>query len=300
MLLIYVLTKQKKLLTSVVAKSKIDLAYLDAINFTKSHYENFPVLSFLVPKKLQKHVAVIYKFARQADDMADEGEHASDKRLDLLHNYERAFNNSLDGNFKNPFWEAFANTLKTQKLTSTNFSSLLVAFKQDVTQTRYSTHSEVLNYCKHSANPVGRIILELHNVRSEEAMTYSDKICTALQLTNFLQDIAVDIDKGRIYIPLDVIKKYGVSETTFYSKRINSNFIKLMEAEVELVSNYFTEGKNLFPLLPLRLRQQIKWTVNGGNGILGKIKNLDYDVLSSRPKFSKSDLIKLLFNIQIR
>ncbi len=281
-------------------QSEIESAYLDAINFTKSHYENFPVLSFLVPKKLQKHVAVVYKFARQADDLADEGIYSPDERLKLLNNYENALSNSLNGSYKNLFWMALANTIEIQKLTPSNFSNLIIAFKQDVTQKRYSTHSEVLNYCKHSADPVGRIILELHGVHSEEAKTYSDKICTALQLTNFLQDISVDINKGRIYIPLADIKKYGVNENIFHLKRINSNFRELMKAEVELVNNYFDEGKNLFPLLPLRLRQQIKWTVNGGEGILNKIKNLDYDVLSSRPKISKLDLIKLLFNIQVR
>jgi len=280
--------------------STIESAYTDAISFTKSHYENFPVLSFLVPKELRKHVAIVYQFARQADDIADEGNSTDKERIDELNNYENSLRNSLNGEFEKPFWMALANTIKTKELAVDNFPNLLIAFRQDITKTRYSTFDELLDYCKNSANPVGRIILELHGIKSHEAKKYSDKICTALQLTNFLQDVAIDFKKGRIYLPIADMKEYSVNENSFHVKENSSNLQQLLTVEVNRVSKYFDEGKNLLPLLSFRLRQQIKWTVNGGEGILRKIKNLNYDVLNSRPKFSKVDLVKLLFSIKIK
>lgn len=279
---------------------EIESAYLDAINYTKSHYENFPVLSFLVPRKLYKHVAIIYKFARQADDIADEGEFTADERISYLSDYEKNFYKSINGEYKDSFWMALAQTIKTQNLTPNNFTNLLTAFRQDITTTRYSTFDDLLNYCANSANPVGRIILELHDIRSEDANAYSDKICSALQLTNFLQDVTIDFDKGRIYLPTNELDEYMINENVFHLKKINSNLQQLMKVQVERVAKHFDEGKNVLPLLPFRLKQQIKWTINGGEGILKKIANLDYNVLNYRPKFSKLDLIKLLFNIQVR
>jgi squalene synthase HpnC len=284
----------------VIENKEIESAYADAINFTKSHYENFPVLSFLVPRKLYKHVAIIYKFARQADDIADEGEISADARIKLLSDFEMNFHKSINEEFTNSFWMALAHTIKTKNLTPNNFSNLLIAFRQDITITRYATFNDLLNYCANSANPVGRIILELHNIRSEEANEYSDKICTALQLTNFLQDVTNDFDKGRIYLPTNELAEYLIDENIFHLKKINSNFQQLIKVQVERVATYFDEGKNLLPLLPFRLKQQIKWTINGGEEILNKIVNLNYNVLNYRPKFSKLDLIKLLFNMNVR
>ncbi|MBU0475138.1 MAG: squalene synthase HpnC [Bacteroidetes bacterium] len=272
----------------------MDSAYNNAIKFTKLHYENFPVLSFLVPKKLQKHVAIIYQFAREADDIADEGNKSVTQRIELLNSYETAFKNSLNGIFEKSFWMALSNTIETQNLTSIYFSNLLIAFRQDITQTRYSTFEDLLHYCTHSANPVGRIILELNKITNNEAFYFSDKICTALQITNFLQDVSIDFNKGRIYLPIAEMKKFGVTENIFLLKKINSNFQNLMEAQVQQVFEYFNEGKKLLPFLPFRLKHQIKWTINGGEEILKKIVKLDYNVLTLRPKFSKLDLLKLL------
>jgi len=287
--------KQKKLLTNVSKNSELGLAYFEAIKFAKSHYENFPVLSLFVPKKLKKHVAIVYQFARQADDIADEGSFSATERIENLSKYEQNFTNSLNDNFSNPFWMALSNTIKTKNLSSNNFSKLLTAFRQDITKTRYENMEELLNYCNYSANPVGRIILELHSINDQSALQYSDKICTALQITNFLQDVSVDFDKQRIYLPLEELTKFNVSENIFHLKEINSNFKQMMKAQIENMHNYFKDGKNLLPFLPFGLKQQIKWTINGGEGILNKITELNYDVLNTRPKFSKMDLIKLLF-----
>ena len=276
------------------SKNEIDIAYNDAIEFTKNHYENFPVISFLIPKHLQKHIAIVYQFARQADDIADEGDATLDERLTQLWNYEIALSSLSNNIEKNTFWNALHNTIVEKELESKNFSNLLSAFIQDLTKKRYSNYNELLNYCSNSANPVGRIILELNGIKDSIAMQYSDKICTALQITNFLQDISVDYEKGRIYLPTDEMEGFEVPENIIQLKESNSNFKSLVKFQVERVQSLFDEGKNLLPYLPFALRQQIRWTINGGNGILKKIIELEYDVLNSRPKFTKIDLLKLL------
>jgi len=276
--------------------NEIESAYEDAIIFTENHYENFPVLSFLVPKNLRKHVAIVYQFARKADDIADEGILPNEERLAQLNEFEFQLHKTEHEKDRGQFWNALHNTISEMNLEISNFSNLLLAFKQDITKQRYLNFDELLNYCINSANPVGRIILELNSINSETAKLYSDNICTALQLTNFFQDVGVDYSKGRIYLPLDELEEFGVHENLFLLKENNSNFIKLMKYQVERVQLLFDEGEKLLPFLPFRLRQQIKWTINGGRGILKKIIELEYDVINSRPKFSKIDLIKLLFN----
>lgn len=279
---------------------EIESAYIKAIEFTKNHYENFPVLSFLVKKNLRKHVAIVYQFARTADDIADEGDVTNEVRLTQLKEYEMCLLQSGRGITKNNFWNALQNSIKEKNLEILNFSNLLIAFRQDIYKQRYSTFSELLNYCNNSANPVGRIILELNEIYNEDAKLLSDKICTALQLTNFLQDVGVDYSHERIYLPLDELRKFGIEENIFQIRENNSNFKKLTQFQVERVQALFNEGRKLLPMLPFRLRQQIKWTINGGEGILRKIEHLNYDVLNLRPKFSKIDLVKLLFSIQVK
>lgn len=280
-------------------ESEIELAYSNAIRFTKSHYENFPVLSVFVPKALQKHVAVVYQFARQADDLADEGKFTEAERIENLFEYENDFVKSLSGVFKNQFWMALANTIIAFNLTQSNFKNLLIAFRQDVTKSDYQNLDELLNYCKYSANPVGRIILELHRINNTRALEYSDSICTGLQLTNFLQDVAVDYEKGRVYLPQEDIKKHKVDLKLIKSKKMDANFQELIKSEIEIVKSYFNNGKKLLQFLPFGLRQQIRWTIGGGIGILSKIENINYDVINKRPVFSKLDFIKLLLNMKI-
>jgi squalene synthase HpnC len=273
--------------------NKLNAGYKEAISFTKNHYENFPVLSFFIPKKLRKHIAVVYMYARQADDIADEDNLSVEERINLLENYEADFTKALAAEFETEFWMALANTVVEFQLTPENFFNLLIAFKQDLTVKRYKNFDALLSYCSYSANPVGRIILELYNVSNEEAKNYSDKICTALQITNFLQDVAVDILKDRIYIPLDEMEKFDVEENRFLLKQINGNFKNLMKMQIDRTIKLFEEGEKLLSMLPYRLRKQINWTINGGKGILKKIEANDYDVFNNRPKFSKLDLLKL-------
>ncbi|MBU2492575.1 MAG: squalene synthase HpnC [Bacteroidetes bacterium] len=274
--------------------NEIETAYKNASIYAANHYENFPVVSIFIPKRLRKHIAVIYQFARMADDIADEGNNTASERIKKLNSFEIDFAESLKNNFKNDFWAALKNTIDEKNLTPKYFYDLLKAFKQDVDIKKYASYNDVLNYCRYSANPVGRLILELFEIRDEKLNKYSDNICTALQLTNFYQDISIDIKKGRIYIPLDEMKKFDVDENVFVQKDNNVNFKELLRYQVERTRVLFTEGKKLIQFLPLRLRFEISWTVLGGEKILEKIENLDFNVLNYRPKLKKTDYIILM------
>jgi squalene synthase HpnC len=272
----------------------IESAYSEALKFAKDHYENFPVVSFLIPKNLRKHVAIIYWFARTADDLADEGLDSPVVRLKKLDAFENTLTELLNGNFSNPLELALYNTIETKNLLPDHFYNLLNAFKQDVTKKRFMDFTELLEYCKNSANPVGRLILELNNIRNNEAFTYSDKICTSLQLTNFWQDAAIDYEKGRIYFPMDEMKKFGVVENMFELKENNLNLKELLKHNIEKTRKFFDEGKKLLDFLNGRLRFEIKWTILGGEEILRKIELKDYNILQDRPVLSKKDFLLLL------
>jgi len=267
--------------------------YKSALDFTKSHYENFPVASFLIPKNLRKHVAVIYWFARTADDLADEGNISQKERLKRLNEFEVNFNKSAKGKYKSGYEKALHQTIKERNLNPDHFRNLLKAFKQDVTKMRYENYGEVLDYCKNSANPVGRLILELHDIRNEEVNGYSDKICTALQITNFLQDVNRDFEKGRIYLPQDELVRAGINNLMFEVKEINLNFKRLIEYNVDRTQLLFDEGRNLLKFLKGRLLYEIKWTILGGEAILKKIRKNDYNVFL-RPYLTKIDFTRLL------
>jgi len=201
---------------------------------------------------------------------------------------------SLNGKYNSEFWFAFHNTIKIYSLTPQYFFDLIDAFKQDVVKNRFETFDELINYCSHSANPVGRIILEFFNIRDEESVHYSDNICTALQLANFYQDVSIDIQKNRIYIPLEEIAQFGVFVNQFDLKENNANFKKLVEFQVDRTRKYFKDGSQLLKRLPQKLKRQIYMTILGGEKILDKIERMNYNVLNGRPKISKVDYIVIL------
>jgi len=221
-------------------------------------------------------------------------------KVENLELYATNLSNSLQGNFQNEFWEALYNTIHEYNLTPKHFFDLLSAFKQDISQTRYNSFDEVLNYCERSANPVGRIILELFSIRDVESMQYSDAICTALQLTNFYQDVSLDIKKDRIYIPIDEIERFGVKLNQFELKQNNTNFEQLLKYQIDRAKNYFSIGRNLFPKLPGKLQKQIKATVQGGEKILEKIEKINFNVLIHRTKLSKIDYMNILLKALIK
>jgi phytoene/squalene synthetase len=242
-------------------------AYTQALTFAKSHYENFPVVSLLIPKKLRKHIAIVYWFARTADDIADEGNISEEIRLKRLNEFESNFRKSLEGDSSNSYEIALSNTITEKNLTPKYFTDLLSAFRQDVTKSRYANFDEVLQYCNRSANPVGRIILELLDIRNE---------------------------KGRIYLAKDEMQNFSVTEFLFEQKENNHNLKQLVKYNVERINGFFDEGKKLLTFLNGKLKTEIKWTIAGGEEILEQIKKNDYDVLIHRPNLSKIKMAGLL------
>lgn len=275
------------------SNKEISSAYKCAIEFAKNHYENFPVVSWLIPKELRKHVAIIYWFARTSDDYADEGSLTEEQRLVHLNEFEKSLTDLLNGNFKSPIEEALNFTIKEKNLTPQLFYDMLAAFKQDVVKKRYANFDEVLDYCKYSANPVGRLILELFDLRDNEAFIYSDKICTALQLTNFYQDVELDYQKGRIYFPKVEMKQFNVDEKVFADKENNANLKQLLKHNIERTQKMFDDGKRLLNYLNARLKFEIKWTILGGEAILKKIEANDFKVFNTRSKLTNTDFVAL-------
>jgi squalene synthase HpnC len=276
------------------------MGYSQAIKLAKSHYENFPVVSFLIPGNLKKDVAIIYWFARTADDFADEGNFSQSERFNKLRAFEDSLSVLLRSQPENNLEAALKQTIVTRKLNSENFFNLLKAFKQDVVKNRYKNFSEVLAYCSNSANPVGRILLELFDIRDERVFYYSDKICTALQITNFIQDTQIDCQKGRIYYPLDEMERFEVDEKVFEMNRINLNLKKLIEFSVNRVQDYFNEGKSLLEFLSGRFKYEIAWTIKGGEEILNKIRGADFDIFTKRASLTKIDYLKLFIKSSIQ
>jgi len=264
-------------------------AYLKAEEFAKSHYENFPVVSLFIKKEMRKHVAIIYWFARTADDIADEDNFTVEERLLKINNFNERLTHIVAGDYTDEYEHALYLTINERKLTPVYFSNLLKAFKQDIFQQKWNTFKDILDYCTNSANPVGRLILELYNVRDDKAFYYSDKICTALQLTNFYQDVSKDILKNRIYFPIDEIEKFGVKLKSFELNENNDNLRRLVKFNVERAESFFREGENLLNYLSGRLQYEIKWTILGGRAILKKIIKSDYNVINIRPSLSKFD-----------
>jgi squalene synthase HpnC len=280
-------------------KFNISIAYKKALKFAKSHYENFPVISFLIPKELRKDIAIIYWFARTADDFADEGEYISEERITLLERFELRFLDTINQKFESDYDAALYNTIVTHRLDIKLFLDLISAFIQDIKVKRYKTEDDLLDYCNRSANPIGRLLLQLFNVREKEAINYSDKICTALQLTNFYQDISIDNQKGRIYIPTDELNKFHVEEKDIRNSTFSAEFKNLMQFTIERVEEYFREGYKLIPFLSGLFKYEILLTIKGGEMILSKIKKRNYNVLSSRPIITKKDIISILMNVLI-
>lgn len=276
-----------------IEKSNLIAGYKQAQQLARSHYENFPVVSFLIPKKFRNDISVIYWFARTADDFADEGNYSSSIRVEKLQAFEDRFKSLLRANPATELESALRYTIITRKLNPEYFFNLLKAFKQDVIKNRYEDFNEVMDYCSNSANPVGRILLELFNVRNQRAFYYSDKICTALQITNFIQDTSIDLSKGRIYYPLDEMKKFGVDEKMFEMNEISHNLKKLIEFSVNRVQILYDEGKSLLEFLSGRFKYEIAWTIRGGEEILNKIRGSDFDVFTRRPVLTKTDYLKL-------
>ncbi len=247
---------------------------------TYGHYENFPVGSILVPKHLRQHVCNIYAFARTADDFADEAIFAG-QRTERLSEWRDWIQDCYDGVYRHPIFIALAETIKEFDLPSSLFLDLVTAFQMDVVKSRYANFDEVLFYCRHSANPVGRLILALYRHKNPEWEFWSDEICTALQLANFWQDVAVDLEKDRIYLPQDEMARFGVTESELFSGHMSEKIRGLMEFQVARTQEMFDRGYPLCKAVPSRrLSMELKCTWLGGTTILRRIRNTHYNVFT--------------------
>jgi hydroxysqualene synthase len=261
----------------------------------RGHYENFPVASRFVPKHLRKYVWAIYAFARTADDYADEPGFTTAERLEYLNQWEDHLDGCYNGNPTHRVFAALAETVDRFQIPIELFKNLLTAFRSDVTTTRHETFEDLLAYCRNSANPIGRLVLLLFNYRSDTMLEQSDHICTALQLTNFWQDVSIDLRKDRIYIPMEDIDAFGYSEPELLRSTFNEQFKKLMAFQVNRTAELFIEGKPLVSKVGRDLSLELKLTWNGGTTIFQKIHQNNFDVLHHRPVLNVIDKMGLLF-----
>ena len=253
---------------------KIVQAYAFCQQMAREHYENFPVASRLLPKALRKPVSVIYAFARTADDFADEGDASPQMRLAQLDDYEQCLFNAANAQpNQDPVFIALADIIKNDPSIVQPLQDLLTAFRSDVTTKRYQTAEQLLQYCRYSANPVGRLILQLSGNASQQNIHYSDAICSALQLINFLQDIHIDYqDKQRLYIPLDELEDFSVSESDIAQGHNSQQLTQLIHHQIDRAHDMLIAGKPLGRALPGRLGLEIRLTLYGGLQVIKALR----------------------------
>lgn len=274
----------------VTGSRELQQAYAACQVLAESHYENFPVASRLMPARLRRHVAAIYAFARTADDFADEPGRAPDERLRLLDEWQGKLHQApVDATFL-----ALHDTMEQFQLPVGLFEDLLSAFKQDVVKTRYASWEAVLDYCRRSANPVGRLVLRLSGYRDAELDRASDAVCTALQLTNFWQDLAIDWPRGRLYVPEEVWRTAGADPATLDRGRMTPEWTVALRACGQRTRRLFDDGRSVCDGVSGRLRYELRATWLGGSRILDRLEQVDYDVFTSRPALGTSDAIVIV------
>jgi squalene synthase HpnC len=259
-----------------------------------SHYENFPVASWVGPPALRGAISAIYAFARGADDIADEGDDPPAVRLAGLDRYAKMLDHievapDMRGAPAEPPFEALDAAIRRHALPMAPFRELLSAFRQDVTKPRFADIDELFDYCRRSANPIGRLLLHLYGVSTEVELGRADAICTGLQLANFWQDIALDWTKGRVYLPADDMARFGVSERQIADGIVDERWRRLMAFEVARTRDLLRSGLPLARALPLRARLELKMVVAGGLRILRAIDRAEGDVFRRRPVLRRRD-----------
>ena len=259
------------------------------------HYENFPVASILMPRRLRKPVAAIYNFARTGDDIADEGDSPSEERLKRLDEFRaelaRIANNETP---LTPLFQNLAAEVRQHALPMQPLYDLLEAFSQDVVKKRYVNFDEVLDYCRRSANPVGNLLLHLYGEATPVNIAYSDAICTSLQIINFWQDVAKDYAIGRIYLPQDEMAQYGVSEKQIAQGICDDAWRALMKFQVDRARAMMLSGKPLGTILTGRIGLEMRMIIAGGLRILSKLESAQYDMFRHRPVLKPFDWVIML------
>ena len=270
--------------------TELKLAYQYCQRIAKQHYENFPVASLVLPRRLRRPITVIYAFARSADDLADEGDLTEQQRLQALQLYEADLERIRRGEpVSNPIFIALQDVIHRHKLSLTPFFDLLTAFKQDVSKKRYQDIGEVMDYCRRSANPIGRLLLQLFGQDTPRNISLSDGVCSALQLINFLQDIHQDYaENGRIYIPVDEMQRFRVTEMHIRAKLNDASMNQLVQHQVERARKMLKAGAPLGKLLPGRLGFELRLIIYGGTRILFRLHEQKHDNFT-RPRLRLVD-----------
>ena len=259
----------------------------------KSHYENFSVATWFLPKRLRQHFYNLYAYCRISDDLGDEvGD--PQQSLELLDQWEAELNACYAASPKHPVFVALAETVRQFNIPQHEFSDLLIAFRQDQTVTRFETFDDILAYCRYSANPVGHLVLYLCGYSDAERQQLSDYTCTALQLANFWQDVFVDYGKGRIYLPLEDLRRFGVTGEDIAGRRATPQFVAMMKFEIERAREWFARGLPLVKMVNRELAIDLELFSRGGQEILNAIERQGFDVLKARPEISKSRKLLLV------
>jgi squalene synthase HpnC len=264
----------------------------------KSHYENFSVATWFLPRRLRQHFYNVYAYCRISDDLGDEvGD--PQQSLELLDQWEAELNACYAGSPKHPVFVALAETVKQFNIPQHEFSDLLIAFRQDQTITRFEKFDDILAYCRYSANPVGHLVLYLGGYSDAKRQQLSDYTCTALQLANFWQDVFVDYSKGRIYLPLEDLRRFGVTGEDIAQRRATPQFVSMMKFEVERARDWFARGLPLVNMVNRELAIDLELFSRGGQEILNAIEREGFDVLRVRPEISKSRKLLLVLRAAV-
>jgi len=270
---------------------KIRAAYALCRRLARRHYENFPTASYLVPRDKRDALAAVYAFARCADDLADEP--GIEGRLEQLAEWRQKLVECYAGKAEHPVFIALRDTIERFRLSQENFENLLRAFESDVRANRHANFLSLLAYCSCSANPVGRLVLELFDHREPELFILSDHICTALQLTNFWQDVAVDLERDRIYLPLEDLARFNYTLADLHAWQVDDRWRQLLAFQVQRTREFFARGQALPDKVRSELRRQLRLTWLGGMAILSKIEAVGYDVFRARPSLGLADFLRL-------
>jgi squalene synthase HpnC len=259
----------------------------------KTHYENFSVATWFLPARLRQHFYNVYAYCRISDDLGDEVGNPQ-QSLELLDQWEAELNACYAGSPRHPVFVALGETVKQCGIPKHEFSDLLIAFRQDQTVTRFDSFDDVLAYCRYSANPVGHLVLYLCGYSDAERRQLSDYTCTALQLANFWQDVVVDYSKGRIYLPLEDLRRFGVTGEDIAQRHATPQFLELMKFEVERARAWFARGLPLVKMVNRELAIDLDLFSRGGLEILNAIEHQGFDVLHRRPAISKTRKLLLV------
>jgi squalene synthase HpnC len=259
----------------------------------RTHYENFTVASWLLPRRLRQHFYHVYAYCRWADDLADET-HDPQRSLELLDWWERELTDCYAGRPYHPVFVALAETIREFSIPVEPFRDLLVAFRQDQHVREYDTFEQLLEYCRYSANPVGRLILYLGRVHDDVRGELSDRVCTGLQLANFWQDVAPDYDRGRVYMPRSTRELFGYDDKMLTSRACNEAFRHAIAFEVQRAEHWLESGLPLVKMMPRDLGADVWLFIQGGLKIMAEVRRLDYDVWTYRPTVSRGQQLGLL------